>query len=301
MNELTTVEANELETLESTIAAGLETFMEVGGALSRIREAKLYRAQFGTFEDYCQERWGMTRQSANRMIAAAKTVGNLEPIGSILPATESQARPLTRLEPEQQAAVWQTVVETAPNGKVTAAHVESVVSQVQTGRPHVSNNSGNNEWYTPPEYIEAARAVMGEIDTDPASSDIANETVGARLYFTENDNGLAQEWRGRVWMNPPYAQPDIGDFCNKLAYELGAGRVYEAITLTNNATETAWFRTLSSRCAAICFPAGRIKFLDDAGNASGAPLQGQAVMYFGERVDEFVSEFSSFGQVFYAR
>jgi hypothetical protein len=46
-----------------------------------------------------------------------------------MPLTESQARPLTRLEPEQQVQAWLTAVETAPDGKVTAAHVESVVRQ----------------------------------------------------------------------------------------------------------------------------------------------------------------------------
>ena len=61
-----------------------------------------------TFEAYCKARWGMVQQSATRLIRAAEVVKYLksEPIGS-LPATESQARPLTRLEPEVQQAVWE--------------------------------------------------------------------------------------------------------------------------------------------------------------------------------------------------
>jgi ParB family chromosome partitioning protein len=55
---------------------------------------------------------------------------------------------------------------------------------------HVSANTGVPEWYTPPEYIEAARAVRGEIDLDPASSDIAQKTVKALHYFTLDDDGL---------------------------------------------------------------------------------------------------------------
>ena len=63
---------------------------------------------------------------------------------------------------------------------------------------HVSHNSGNNEWYTPGPIIEAARKVMGNIDIDPASSAAANETVMAKKYYTEETNGLEQEWKSNV-------------------------------------------------------------------------------------------------------
>lgn len=164
-------------------------------------------------------------------------------------------------------------------------------------RAHVANNSGNNEWYTPEVFVIAARNVMGGIDTDPASSEIANRTVGAAVYYTEETNGLAHEWRGRVWMNPPYAQPLISEFCAKLVTEIDANRVEQACVLVNNATDTAWFHDLFSRCAAVCFVRGRIKFVDKQGNASGAPLQGQAIVYFGEMIEEFTNTFSTFGKV----
>jgi phage N-6-adenine-methyltransferase len=161
---------------------------------------------------------------------------------------------------------------------------------------HVAQNSGNNEWYTPREFVEAARCVLGHFDLDPASSEIANRTVMAYHIFTAEDDGLAQEWPiGRIWMNPPYASNLIGQFASKFAAAVRAGST--GIVLVNNATETGWFQEIAAECSAICFPKARIKFLDTQGNATGAPLQGQAVIYCGPRPDDFEAEFSRFGLV----
>jgi hypothetical protein len=93
--------------------------------------------------------------------------------------------------------------------------------------------TGEFEWYTPPEYIELARTVLGNIDLDPASNAQAQKTVRADRYFTAADDGLTQEWRGRVWLNPPYSQPLISHFIKKLVDEVGAGNVTEAVLLTH--------------------------------------------------------------------
>ncbi len=159
---------------------------------------------------------------------------------------------------------------------------------------HVGQNSGNNEWYTPSEYIEAARDVMGAIDLDPASSEVANAIVGAAKFYTADDNGLLYDWRGKVWMNPPYAQPAIADFCAKMREEFIAERVTEAIVLVNNATETAWFQSLISAATAVCFPLARIRFWSPD-RTSATPLQGQAVVYLGANFDAFIARFMAFG------
>lgn len=159
---------------------------------------------------------------------------------------------------------------------------------------HVGNNSGENEWYTPLEYIAAARVVLGDIDLDPASSETANAVVGATSFYTEADNGLEQMWKGTVWMNPPYESGLIDKFARKLADDYRDGSVTAAVVLVNNATETGWFHVLAQRASAMCFPKGRIKFWNPD-KATAAPLQGQAVIYLGRNIKRFRSEFETFG------
>lgn len=161
---------------------------------------------------------------------------------------------------------------------------------------HVAQNSGENEWYTPPDIIESARKAMGGIDCDPASSPLANETVNADVFFTKDDDGLSKEWRGNVWLNPPYAQPLIVQFAEAVASKYGAGEFQQACILVNNATETQWFQRLLSVASGVCFPASRIRFVSPDGK-QGAPLQGQAILYVGSDFQRFADAFEEFGAI----
>jgi ParB family chromosome partitioning protein len=185
------------------------------------------------------------------------------------------------------------VVEASPPEEMKEVAREAV-------RAHVANNSGNNEWYTPAHYVEAARAAMGGIDTDPASCEVANKTVQAGQYFDAETDGLKQEWSGSVWINPPYAQPLIADFCSALADKFSSGEIERACVLVNNGTETGWFQKLLSVASAVCFVKTRVRFLDPAGNPSGSPLQGQAIIYVGDNKDAFADAFCGFGKVLFS-
>jgi ParB family chromosome partitioning protein len=313
-NDLTVAEQYQLSVLEETIERGLKTFVDVGTALMVVRDSKLYRHGHSTFEDYCRVRWNMGKSRVYQMIDAAIVVENLQESTMVeLPTSERQARPLAQLEPEQQREAWRKVVDTAPGGRVTAAHVQSVVDEYEehaeelaadedaytwTGddppKPHVTHNSGNNEWHTPSVYVEAARRVLGAIDLDPASNDAANETVQAETYYTAEDDGLLQDWAGTVFMNPPYSDKLVGKFVDKLVYHFVAGDVQSAVVLVNNATETAWFQTLAGHARAICFPSRRIRFAGP-NEKSQTGLQGQAFVYIGNDPHAFVEEFGGFG------
>lgn len=193
-----------------------------------------------------------------------------------------------KLEPLTDAQIAEVGERATDEGReVTVAEIKRTA--------HVSYNSGVSEWYTPAAYIEAARLVMGGIDLDPASCEAANAVVGASAFYSEADDGLSRDWAGRVWMNPPYAQPAIGLFCSRLSYSFLTGTVPEAIALVNNATETAWFQDLAVAASAICFPRGRVRFWHP--ERVSAPLQGQAVIYLGARHEAFVDAFRDFGAV----
>lgn len=313
-------ESHELERCEVVIKQGLQTFIEVGQALMTIREKRLYRIGFKTFEDYCVERWSMDKRHANRLIQASETISNLGPMGPVLPQSERQTRPLTSLEPEIQKEVWTEVVKTHGDN-ITAAKVQTVVNdwkpvdfEVKEAKAnpmfspdieviiedkklkaHVSNNSGENEWYTPECYIESAKKVMGNIDLDPASSEIANQTVNANLFYSQEEDGLSKEWFGNVWMNPPYSQPLIFQFISKLVESKG---VNQAIVLVNNGTETQWGQLLLNNSSAVCFHQSRIRFIDKYGNLGQAPLQGQMICYIGSEVNNFINEFNQYGTIY---
>lgn len=160
-------------------------------------------------------------------------------------------------------------------------------------KPHVSNNSGNNEWYTPKNIIEAARSAMGSIDVDIASSDMAQMFVKASEYYTIETNGLDKPLHGNIWLNPPYAADLVNRFITKVVNE--RDDYEQAIVLVNNATETEWFEKLISIASAICFPKGRIRYFLPDGSQGGTPLQGQAIVYVGNRIENFNREFADIG------
>ena len=134
----------------------------------------------------------------------------------------------------------------------------------------------------------------GGIDLDPASSQKANQTIRAKRIYTLQDDGLKHEWRGKVFLNPPYHRAVIGLFLDKLIQEVECENCSQAILLVNNCTETKWGNKALERANAVCFPNRRIRFLR-AGVQQGNPLQGQMILYYGNYEALFVSQFRKIG------
>lgn len=99
---------------------------------------------------------------------------------------------------------------------------------------HQSSNMGKDEWLTPPELIES----LGEFDLDPCSP-INRPWPTAKKHFTIDDNGLLQEWAGRVWCNPPYGK-EAGTWLNRMAlHQNGIALVFARLE-TNMFFDYVW-------------------------------------------------------------
>jgi len=145
---------------------------------------------------------------------------------------------------------------------------------MKTGFTHEPQNSEQKEWYTPPEIFELLK--FPEFDLDPASPGVEKvPQIPAKKHYTIKDNGLLQNWEGRVWLNPPYGQ-DTAIWLDKLALH-GNG-----IALVFARTDTLWFHTIACKADAVCFLNGRVKFIDEEGKQGGSAGCGSMLLAWGD-------------------
>ncbi len=176
-------------------------------------------------------------------------------------------------------------------GLVTEA-VKDFTEESTTKETTDSQGKASDRKYTPPEITQLILAVLGEIDLDPAADD--GKHISAKTHYTIADNGLKQEWHGKVFMNPPYSCS--GEWVTKLNSEFLSGKVTEAIALLPASTDTKWFQPLWNQ--PICFWRGRITFLDENYEVLKSPArQSHCFIYWGENVEKFSQVFSQYGEV----
>lgn len=174
--------------------------------------------------------------------------------------------------------------------------IEAAIAQrVSRGKNLLGDADACVEWYTPPRFIEMAREVMGAIDLDPASNEVAQQWIKATRYFTESDDGLAQKWTGRVWCNPPYGRK-VNLWLEKGLTDYSAGHITPAIFLLNR-TGAAWYKTLRRQVTAVCEVEKRISFVDATGKPQGSPRYYNDFLYLGDNPTRFESLFAAVGDV----
>ncbi len=153
----------------------------------------------------------------------------------------------------------------------------------------VLSSSESEEWYTPPVIAEAVLAALGEIDLDPCTNP-GEPTIPARHHYRKADDGLAHQWGGRVYLNPPYGR-SIPKWVGKLVDEFRWGHVSEAIALVPSRPDTRWFALLDA--FPRCEISGRLTF---ANATNPAPFP-SAVFYLGPNHDRFLEVFRRLGRI----
>lgn len=120
-----------LASCEQRIERGLKTFIDVGQALAEIRDSRLYKGTHDTFEDYCRDRWGFSRQRAQQFTAAAELATTMVDTGLPEPTNERQTRALAAVPEPERAEVWREANERT-DGKPTAKIVREIAEERAT-------------------------------------------------------------------------------------------------------------------------------------------------------------------------
>jgi hypothetical protein len=154
--------------------------------------------------------------------------------------------------------------------------------------------TGECDYYTPPLYVESARTVLGSIDLDPASSDLANRMVKATRYYTIEEDGLRQEWAGNIFLNPPWGGA-ARNFVARALQEYRGGRINQAvIVLSAEYTDRQWMKALGILDRfPFCLTDHRVNYY----NMGGSPTAGTLFIYLGTNVQGFVDAFTDWGPV----
>jgi hypothetical protein len=136
------------------------------------------------------------------------------------------------------------------------------------GKHERPNNGATDIWLTPIEIVNA----LGKFDLDPCGE--LNHPTADKIY---TDNGLNQEWYGRVWLNPPYSEVD------KWLYKLSEHG--NGIALVFARMETKWAQAIIPKASSVFFPKGRIWFLTKEKQRKGNAGAPSMYLSFGEIPD----------------
>lgn len=175
---------------------------------------------------------------------------------------------------------------------------------------NIQHSSRNDDWRTPPSIIELVHQVLGEIDLDPASSELANQQVKAKRFITAEEDGLNTDWNlngGSVFINPPGGKLGIKsisiEFWKKLMLEKYHCRLGHAIFLSFSIEhlQTSQGKGVPSiKNFPFCVPRKRIAFVDPTSDSMVAPSHSNMIVYVPGTVDrtsKFKEVFSVLGDI----
>lgn len=130
----------------------------------------------------------------------------------------------------------------------------------------------SDEWYTP-KYIFDALGASFDLDVSPARHG-TSYVPAAKGCFTD---GLVEDWRGFVWMNPPFGGRNaLAPWLDRF-FDHGNG-----VALTPDRTSAPWFRSAwASADAAMFLP--KVRFLKPDGTEGKSPSTGTTLWAAGSQ------------------
>lgn len=127
-------------------------------------------------------------------------------------------------------------------------------------------------WLTPKFIIDA----LGPFDLDPCAAPSPRPWPTAAVHIELPQNGLALQWSGLIWLNPPYSRT-IADWTDRLI-EHGVG-----IALVFARTDAAWWQRAARAADVVRFLPKRIRFCSrDGAPAKGRPAIPSCLLGFGD-------------------
>lgn len=141
------------------------------------------------------------------------------------------------------------------------------------GFTHESQHNESQEWYTPPAVFDALGLQFDEDVASPGA--LAVPWIPAKKHLTVEDNGLQAEWRGQVWMNPPYGQETPRWMARFVKHHCGVALVFSR-------TDTEWFHEYAVECDALMFLRGRLSFIPADGRKKTSAGTGSLLIACGE-------------------
>jgi phage N-6-adenine-methyltransferase len=139
----------------------------------------------------------------------------------------------------------------------------------------------SDDWSTPLDVFQRIAARYGPFDLDPCCREA---TAKAAKYFTKVENGLSQPWHGRVFVNPPYSDPE--PWIVKAVKEVEYGCTERVVMLLPAAIDTGWYHRFVIPNADVVPVRGRIRFIGWQGTPIGSPKAGNIIAIFPKRAVE---------------
>lgn len=135
--------------------------------------------------------------------------------------------------------------------------------------------SKRHDWETPQELFDDLDREFGPFDLDVCATP---DNAKVQRYFTPEDDGLAQEWHGLCFMNPPYGR-DIARWVEKARTEAEEGRATVVALIPARTDTRYWHEHIFDVADHILFLRGRVKFHLDGEPVGTAPFPSAVVIW----------------------